>query len=296
MRRPGEVPVPLRGKVLARTEALEHTGAGTLRGARYQRLLRGVYAADLEITHGVRIEGVRKALGDGPVLVGPSAAWALGAQLAGPRAPVHVNVTSGIRPQEYLVPHRGRLPPEDVLITPSGWATTPARTCLDLARGLGSDGWSGDWRVAAVDAVLHATGLRVADLRSALAGTTDLHGLGAAHPVIHAARDGAESVRETLLRLLVVRAGFVEPELQIEVVDADGAFVARLDMGWRQARAAVEYDGAVHREDERYAEDLRRHNGLRACEWRVLQVDKNGLARPGRFLRELAAIAPRRDA
>ncbi|MGF1662854.1 MAG: hypothetical protein ACFCVG_10375 [Kineosporiaceae bacterium] len=290
------VPAPLRGRVVTRTEAQEHTGARTLRGVRYQRLVRGVYAADLEITHGVRIEGIRKAIGGGPVLVGPSAAWALGAQLAGPRAPVHVNVTSGVRPQEHLVPHRGRLSPDDVVVTPYGRATTPARTCLDLARGLGSDGWSGNWRVAAVDAVLHATGLRAAELRSALAATTDLHGLAAARPVIRAARDGAESVRETLLRLLVVRAGFVEPELQIEVVDADGAFIARLDLGWRDARAAAEYDGAVHREDDRYTQDLRRHNSLRVEGWRVMQVDKNGLARPGRFLRELALIAPRRSA
>jgi very-short-patch-repair endonuclease len=256
-------------------------------------LLRGLYAADLPVTHDVRLEAARRHLGEDAVLVGPSAAWALGAELSTPRSPVHVLTGIGTRPQQFLVPHRGRLPSSDLVSTRWGPATCPARTCIDLARGVGTARWSMDWRVAAVDAVLHATRLRAEHLRAALRRTTDVHGLGDARAVIRQARDGAESVRETLLRLLIVQHGFVEPELQVEVHDVDGTLIARLDMAWRDERAAAEYDGAVHRDDGRHSSDLVRHNRLRGRRWRVLQVDKEGLARPARFLDALGRIAPR---
>jgi hypothetical protein len=293
MRRPSEVPGALRGHVFTRAEALQHVSADALRGSAYTRLARGVYTVETEVTHGLRIDAVRKVLGESPVLVGPSAAWALGARLAGRDCPVHVAVTTGVRRQAVLVPHRVAVPPEAVLVTPYGLATTPARTCLDLARGVGSSRWSHDWRVAAVEAVLHATTCRSGDVRTLARSTIGLHGLDEARAVIRLTRDGAESVRETLLRLLIVRNGFVEPERQVEVYGGDGLFVARLDMGWRTSRAGAEYDGAGHREDERHAADLTRHNGLRAIRWRVLQVDKRGMEKPRRFLRQLAEIAPR---
>lgn len=293
MRARAGVPEPLRRGVFTCAEARRHVGVDALRGPAYTRLVRGVYTAEIEITHDLRIAAARKALGDAPILVGPSAAWALGAHLAGRDAPVHVAVTTGVRRQAMLVPHRVAVPPEDVRVTPHGLATAPARTGLDLARGVGSDRWSRDWRVAAVDAVLHATDLRRDDLRAVTRTTVGLHGIDEARCVIRLTRDGAESVRETLLRLLIVNNGFVEPELQVRVVDDDGVFVARLDMGWRGSRAGAEYDGALHREDDRHAADLNRHNGLRAIGWRVLQVDKRGLERPRQFLRQLAEIAPR---
>jgi very-short-patch-repair endonuclease len=289
----GEPPEELRGRVVSRSTALSHVGAGALRGPGYVRIARGAYLVEGDLTHGRRIEAVRVGLGESPVLLGPSAAWAWGAELARPQTPVHVAVSAGVRRQRFLEPHRVVLAPDHVASTPYGWATTPVRTCIDVARGVGSAGWSTDWRVAAVDAVLHATGARLTELRSALHGTTGLHGLADARRVVRDARDGAESVRETLLRLLVVHEGFAEPELQLEVHDSAGAFVARLDMAWREARAAAEYDGAGHREPARHAADLQRHNRLRALGWRVLQVDASGMARPGGFLRQLAEIAPR---
>ena len=48
------------------------------------------------------------------------------------------------------------------------------------------------------------------------------------------------------MRLRVVDAGFPRPEPQIWVHDARGAPLYRLDMGWREVRAAGEYDGEEH--------------------------------------------------
>ncbi len=48
---------------------------------------------------------------------------------------------------------------------------------------------------------------------------------------------------ESWLRLRIVDAGFPRPVVQIEVLDADGRCVYRLDLGWPDRRLAVEYDG-----------------------------------------------------
>ena len=50
---------------------------------------------------------------------------------------------------------------------------------------------------------------------------------------------GAESPRETWLRLLIVRAGLPRPQTQIPVYDEYGQLVARVDMGWEDLKIAV---------------------------------------------------------
>ena len=58
---------------------------------------------------------------------------------------------------------------------------------------------------------------------------------------------GAESPRESRLRLLLIRAGLPRPETQIAFRDLR----IRVDMGWRRWQVAVEYDGAQHWTDPR---------------------------------------------
>ena len=57
---------------------------------------------------------------------------------------------------------------------------------------------------------------------------------------------GAESPQETRLRLALVAAGLPVPETQIEFFDEYGSPYIRVDMGWRQWKVAVEYDGVQH--------------------------------------------------
>ncbi|WP_136642300.1 hypothetical protein [Subtercola vilae] len=60
-------------------------------------------------------------------------------------------------------------------------------------------------------------------------------------------RVGAESPRETSLRLLLVRAGLPEPELNVDRFDDDGTFIGRADLFYRQWMVVVDYDGDQHR-------------------------------------------------
>ncbi len=93
-------------------------------------------------------------------------------------------------------------------------------------------------------------------------------------------RQGAESRPETLLRLLLVEAGFPEPELNVRLYDRFGTELARVDMLFRQFRVVVEYDGDQHRTDQRqFDRDLGRLDDLAALGWRVVRVGGRSLFR-----------------
>ncbi|MFB1295079.1 hypothetical protein ACAG24_006175 [Mycobacterium sp. pW049] len=75
---------------------------------------------------------------------------------------------------------------------------------------------------------------------------------------------GAQSPKETLLRLLLIDAGFPRPRTQIPVRDEYDVPFAYLDMGWESVKIAVEYDGDQHRIDRsQYVWDERRLRRVR---------------------------------
>jgi hypothetical protein len=295
VRRPSPVPAELSTGPFHASDAAGLVGRGALAGPSYRRLLRGVYqAADRPVDHGTMIDAVRRG-GMAGVLCGPSAAWAHGCRLAGPGDPVHlVTAPHGAgRDADGVVRHRTELPAADVVDTPWGPATTPSRTAVDLARGVGTGALAYPRAVAWVDALLRATDLRAVQARRALASSVGLGGLPRGRTVMRAARDGVDSPRETELRLLVVRFRFPEPRVQCPVLDG-GRVVARLDLGWSRCRTGLEYDGQIHLDPDQHSVDLRRLNEVRSLDWQVLQVDNRAFSRPGPWLRQLAGLVPRR--
>jgi very-short-patch-repair endonuclease len=244
------------------------------------------------LDHGVRIEAARLVVGSTPVLLGPSAAWALGSRLAGPAEDVRVAVAPPARARTgpLVVRQRSRLTPGEVCDTALGPATDPVRTAVDLARGVGTRGLSLIGRVAQVDALLTATGLPVATARAGVTAGVGLHGIAMAADVLRMARNGAESVRETELRLLIVGAGLPEPVTQWEVREPGGRFLARVDLAWPQRRVAMEYDGAHHRDRSQHSRDMARQNRLSAAGWTVLLVGIEQLRHPGPLLVQLRRL------
>lgn len=91
-------------------------------------------------------------------------------------------------------------------------------------------------------------------------------------------RLGAESRPETLLRLLLLEAGFREPELNVRLYDRFGTELARVDLLFREFRVVVEYDGDQHRTDTRqFDRDLGRLDDLAALGWRVVRIGGRNL-------------------
>lgn len=106
--------------------------------------------------------------------------------------------------------------------------------------------------------------------------------LRAALPLV---RRGSESPQETRTRLVIVQAGLPEPELNVDVVDALGRFVARPDMSYRRQRLAIEYEGRHHFFDHgQYEYDIERVHRLESIHWSVIRVTAELLHRRPRDL------------
>ena len=162
--------------------------------------------------------------------------------------------------------HRGRVFDGEVFVSNGMLVTTAARTGYDLGR-LGE--------VSDVDALLKATGITTDDIKAVAAYHRAAPGLRLLAKTLAQVDAGAESPRETGLRLLLQRSGLPPVRTQIEVRDEFGDFVARLDMGWPELKLAVEYDGDQHRTDRRqYVRDMRRLEELTRLGWVVIRVIK----------------------
>ena len=73
------------------------------------------------------------------------------------------------------------------------------------------------------------------------------------------------------MRVALLMAGLT-PVPQCEVRDAFGRFVAAVDLGFPEARLAIEYDGAYHFEDNQIVRDDARIRRLERAGWRVIRL------------------------
>lgn len=89
-------------------------------------------------------------------------------------------------------------------------------------------------------------------------------------------RPRVESRRETRLRLLIVRAGFPEPETNVEVLVRPGRKRVRGDLVFARYKVLVEYDGQHHRtSDKQFQRDVERLHDVMEVGWRVIRVLKD---------------------
>ena len=87
-------------------------------------------------------------------------------------------------------------------------------------------------------------------------------------------RLGADSPVETELRLAIIAAGLPEPELQIRETDGCGpqARTAAADMGWRNVKIVVQYEGEHH--GHQIADDVDRDAIFQSRGYIVVRVSK----------------------
>lgn len=81
-------------------------------------------------------------------------------------------------------------------------------------------------------------------IATAHAGRRGVRALQRALPMV---RFGSLSRPESLLRLMLVRAGIPEPQLNLTVCDRTGAAIAIADLCWPDHRVLIEYEGDGHR-------------------------------------------------
>jgi hypothetical protein len=202
------------------------------------------------------------------ILAGYSASALHGAKWIDPTLPAAIidtnrHTVAGVQTWEE------RIDIDEIEILGDMRVTTPARTALDLARRLPLG-----VAVAAVDALTQATDLKMADIELLVDRYSGRRGVRAARAALALVDGGAQSPKETWLRLLLMRAGFPRPQTQIVVRNEWGWREAYLDMGWEDVKVAVEYDGDQHRSDRRqYVKDIRRLEMLdQRYGWLVVRV------------------------
>lgn len=148
--------------------------------------------------------------------------------------------------------------------------TTVERTAFDLAR---RDSVSA--AVARLDALARATHFKARDVLELAAAHPHVRGLRRVGRVLELVDPGAESPKESWLRMMLIGQAYPRPTTQIPVPDPDGYPRYFLDMGWEAVMVAVEYDGEHHRkDDESYRNDVIRMEHLARVGWIVVRVNK----------------------
>lgn len=189
--------------------------------------------------------------------------------------------------------HNDALAPDEVLNLRGLPVTTAARTAFDLGRRKGLT-----LAVIRLDALMRATELKAVDMTSVIARHRGARGLVQLRKAIGLADGGAESPQETRTRLVLAKAGLQPERTQIDVFDAFGYHVGRIDMGWETWNVGVEYDGAQHwTNPAQRTRDIDRQAELENLGWRIVRVSADMLrnrpntivARTGQALRAAGA-------
>jgi hypothetical protein len=169
---------------------------------------------------------------------------------------------TGMRTYDY------RLPTDEFAVFDGMRITTPERTAFDIGRRRGDVE-----PVARLDALGNATPFHPAGVRGMSRRHRGARGLRRLEAALDLHDPGAESPKETWLRLLLIDAGFPRPQTQIPVPGLSGETRYRLDMGWEDVMVAVEYDGEHHRVDRpSYKNDIMRMEYIHSVGWLVVRV------------------------
>ncbi|WP_245850123.1 hypothetical protein [Mycobacterium angelicum] len=191
-------------------------------------------------------------------------------------------------PPAGVIVRRERLGADDVIEVGGLAVTNPVRTAFDIARHLPRDR-----AVTHLDALSAASGLTADEIAPLIARHKGARGVRRCRDALSLMDGGAQSPKESWLRLVLIDAGLPRPATQIKI--SDGTLVAYLDMGWEGPKVALEYDGDHHRSDRRqYVKDIRRGEMIEGLGWHVIKVINED--RPAVVIARVRAALARRSA
>jgi hypothetical protein len=213
---------------------------------------------------------VLASLPDDAVLSHRSAAavWGLwipafdGVEITSPAGPRGSRYTTGVQ-RLSVSAHRRLLAPHHVTSHLGLPVTTVARTWLDLAA-------LGDIYdlVAAGDSALRA-GLPAAELAQLVRDARRLRGLVRARGAVPLLDARSRSRPESRIRSALELAGLPRPRVNEAIYDAHHGWLAEPDLHYREARLALEYNGADHANLDRMRKDSTRLLDLQRAGWEV---------------------------
>lgn len=230
--------------------------------------------------------------GPSPVICGGAAAYLLGERYFGEELveqKVQLWRPGWRAPPPGIVMHRWPTAPPAVRVFGMA-ATTPARTAIDVARHVKSDVRA----VAALDAMCRFGGTdtnAIAETAFEMVGHSGVRRVLGLLPMVD---PGAESPKETELRLVMAGSRLPRFDTQVEVLDEFGRLISRLDLGNRQWKVGLQYDGGEHLKRERRDHDSMTMMRLASLGWEVRRVTQGMLHTPDTLM-GFAADAFRRQ-
>ncbi|MEP7035648.1 MAG: hypothetical protein ABI934_08670 [Actinomycetota bacterium] len=144
------------------------------------------------------------------------------------------------------------------------WCDLAATGTLDL-----------DELIVVGDAVVHyRRGISLDQLAEAVSRRRGGRGRRVMSQALPQLRPHNNSPMETRARLLFVRGGLPEPELNVVINDdASGQWLSDSDFVWREQRVVAEFDGDHHRTDRvQWQNDIARRENLQDNGWAFVQL------------------------
>jgi hypothetical protein len=207
---------------------------------------------------------------------------------------VHISVAAPL-PSPHaqgLIGHRLAVDDGDVVTSRGLRHTSAARTWCDLATLLTLDDL-----VAVGDYFVHwrSPFTSVEAIARRVAGMNGARGIRLARVALPLLSDRPESRQESRLRLIVLRGGLPEPEINHEIVDSETGRHVRPDFIFRKHKLILEYQGDYHRTKKQWRKDMTRRSRLEADGWYVMELNADDLDDPRELVARIQRALARRS-
>jgi len=199
------------------------------------------------------------------VITGRAAAAMHGALWVSAATPIEMIWRCG-RPPPGIVIRNERIDADEIMRINGILVTTPERTAFDLARHLPRD-----LAIQHLDSLARATGVTTAVALMLAEKYPRARGIPQGRLALALMDAGAQSPKETWLRLVLIDGGF--PALRTQILVTDGTNEAFLDMGYDEPMVGLDYEGAHHSQDRgQYVYDIGRAELIDRQGWIDIRV------------------------
>ena len=207
-----------------------------------------------------------------------------------PTRPIHTIRPTSTPPirRRGVATHRGA-ESRDIVTIEGLRVTSPLDTWSDLALR-----WSRARTLALGDALLRVHGITPGEVSTHLSELDGRRGVRRLRELAPLLRPGPASPKESETRLLLHDHGLPEPELNGEIFDDWGTWIATSDFVWREPKVVGEYDGDQHRTDRTaWQYERARRARLEDCGWTYVELTQahlSDLSLQGELLRRLRRL------
>jgi len=265
----------------------------------YERLTRGVYGRltetpgsdKYELTRARFLAHAKAAMAACPsaILYGPTALQVLGVALPSRLEEwdtIHILVAAGVNRPER----------RDVIAHSSTAALQVWKVIDGLPVLHPVDHWA-QMRGATMDELIEIGDglvrrkqplLSMKQLQKRVDELAGMPGVATIRRAAHWVRPGTDSLYESRTRMIIVHHGLPEPVVNLPVYVPAADFEYHIDMGYKEERVGVEFDGRQHGSDRRQMDaDAIRYGHLTGEDWFLIRVTATQLSNPRQFLKPL---------